>query len=178
MDTQLPQPIQQPAKFWNPYLAGLALGLVLLTTLVVMGRGLGASGAATRLAVAATNVVAPEHVAKTPALSSFTLSGHPLDDWLVFEVFGALLGGLVAAYTANRLKVGVVKGPRISRGGRLAMAIVGGLLMGYAARLGRGCTSGQALSGGAMMSVGSWIFMLMVFAGGYSAAALVRRQWR
>lgn len=178
MEPQLSVPIQPPARFWNPYLAGLALGLVLLATLVVMGRGLGASGAATRIGVAATSAVAPAHVAKTPGLASFTLSGHPLDDWLVFEVFGALLGGLVAAYTANRLRLGVVRGPRIGRAGRLAMAVGGGLLMGYAARLGRGCTSGQALSGGAMLSVGSWIFMVMVFAGGYAAASLVRRQWR
>ena len=167
-----------PKNFWNPYLAGIALGVVLMLTLLVMGRGLGASGAATRLAVVATAAVAPGHVAATPALSVFTAQGHPLDDWLVFEVFGALLGGLVAAYTAGRLQVGIVKGPRIGRAGRLALALAGGLLMGYAARLGRGCTSGQALSGGAMLSAGSWTFMLMVFAGGYAAAALVRRQWR
>jgi len=35
--------------FWNPYLAGMALGLVLLTAFLVMGHGLGASGAATRI---------------------------------------------------------------------------------------------------------------------------------
>ena len=47
-----------------------------------------------------------------------------------------------------------------------------------AAKLTRGCTSGQALSGGAVQSVGSWAFMLSVFAGGYAAAYFVRRQWR
>ena len=36
-------------RFWNPYLAGLALGLVLLTSFLVMGKGLGASGAAYHL---------------------------------------------------------------------------------------------------------------------------------
>ena len=33
------------------------------------------------------------------------------------------------------------------------------------------------LSGGAMLSVGSWVFMLAVFAGGYGMAYFVRRQW-
>ena len=47
-----------------------------------------------------------------------------------------------------------------------------------AARMARGCTSGQALSGGALMSVGAWAFLLAVFAGGYAAAWFVRRQWR
>jgi len=50
--------------------------------------------------------------------------------------------------------------------------------MGFAAKLARGCTSGQALSGGALMSVGAWAFMLAVFAGGYAAAWFLRRQWR
>ena len=34
-----------PAPYMNPYLAGIGLGLVLLASFVVMGRGLGASGA-------------------------------------------------------------------------------------------------------------------------------------
>jgi hypothetical protein len=33
-----------PAPYWNPYLSGIGLGLVLLASFVVMGRGLGASG--------------------------------------------------------------------------------------------------------------------------------------
>ena len=34
-----------PRPFWNPYVAGVALGLVALASFVVTGRGLGASGA-------------------------------------------------------------------------------------------------------------------------------------
>ena len=37
--------------------------------------------------------------------------------------------------------------------------------------------SGQALSGGALLSVGSWVFMMAVFAGGYGMAYFIRRQW-
>ena len=50
--------------------------------------------------------------------------------------------------------------------------------MGLGAVLARGCTSGQALSGGALLSVGSWAFMMAAFAGGYAAAPLFRRLWR
>jgi uncharacterized membrane protein YedE/YeeE len=170
--------MERSEKFWNPYLAGIALGLVLLTTFLVMGRGLGASGAANRLSVAAAELVAPAHVQKTPALSHFTENGKPLDDWLVFEIFGVFLGGLLAAYSAGRLKLGVLKGPRISTAGRVVLALLGGILMGFFARLTRGCMSGQALSGGALLSVGSWVFMFSFFGGGYLAALFVRRQWR
>jgi uncharacterized protein len=64
------------------------------------------------------------------------------------------------------------------RARRLLLALLGGLLMGAAARVTRGCTSGQALSGGALLSAGSWAFMFSVFGGGYAAAWFVRRQWR
>jgi uncharacterized membrane protein YedE/YeeE len=71
----------------------------------------------------------------------------------------------------------IFKGPNISSGGRLALAFSGGLLMGMAARLARGCTSGQALSGGALMSVGSFVFMFAVFGGAYALAYFLRKEW-
>ena len=58
------------------------------------------------------------------------------------------------------------------------MALLGGIAMGFAARLARGCTSGQALTGGAMLNFGSWAFMMMIFAGAYMLAYFVRRQWK
>lgn len=165
-------------KFWNPYVAGVALGLVLLSSFLVMGRGLGASGASFRLGVAALSVVAPSHVHDAPALAAVGADRNPLDDWLVFEVLGVALGGLVSAFAAGRLKSELIRGPRISTGWRVALALGGGALMGMAARLARGCTSGQALSGGALLSVGAWVFMFSVFAGGYAMAWFVRREWR
>lgn len=169
---------RSPDKFWNPYLAGIALGAVLLSTYLVMGKGLGASGASFRLGAWATSLVAPAHASAVPAMAAAMEDHHPLNDWLVFEVLGVLLGGALAAWTSGRLGREVLKGPTFGSGGRLALAVAGGLLMGFAAKLSRGCTSGQALSGGAVQSVGSWAFMLSVFAGGYAVAYFTRRQWR
>ncbi len=168
---------KRPERFWNPYAGGIALGLVLLATFLLMGFGLGASGAMYRLGVWGVSSVAPAHAHGVPAMAGI-LEGHPLDNWLVFEVFGVLVGGFLAALTSGRLRREVLKGPTFPSGARLALAVGGGVLMGFAARLSRGCTSGQALSGGAAMSVGSWAFMLSVFAGGYAAAYFPRRQWR
>ena len=165
-------------KFWNPYLGGIALGLVLLTTFLVMSKGLGASGAANRLGVAVAQVVAPAHVAANPNLASTKGDkANVLDDWLVFEILGVFVGGAIGAYTAGRFGAHVIRGSGVSIPVRLTFAFSGGILMGLAARAARGCTSGQALSGGAAMSVGAWIFMLSVFAGGYAVAWFVRRQW-
>ena len=169
--------MRREESFWNPYIAGFALGLVLLSTFLVMGNGLGASGAANRLGVTAIEAVAPAHVSKNPQMARLKANRGILDNWLVFEVLGVFLGGGVGAYTAGRMGRRVLRGPRISAGHRLAFALVGGVLMGIAARFARGCTSGQALSGGALMSVGSWVFMLSVFAGGYALAYFVRKEW-
>ena len=170
--------MERTDRFWNPYLAGVALGGVLLAAFLITGSGLGASGAANRLGAAAVEAVAPEHVAQTPQLARLrTPHGSMLDDRLVFMVLGVFLGGAVAAYSAGRLRRNVIAGPRISRRARLALALLGGVLMGVAARLSLGCTSGQALSGGALLSVGSWVFMFGVFGGGYALAHVVRRQW-
>ena len=163
----------------NPYLAGIGLGLVLLAAFVIMGRGLGASGALSALVVTGVDAVAPEHASSNQFYAEYLGDGttHPLKGWLVFEVIGVLVGGLLSGVLAGRVKKTVEKGPRISTRNRLMLAFGGGVLMGIGAKLARGCTSGQALTGGALLNLGSWAFMLAVFAGGYTAAYFVRRQW-
>lgn len=162
-------------KFWNPYVAGVALGLVLLASFLIVGKGLGASGAAYHLGLAGLESVAPQHVASNEYFARAT--GSHFETRLMFMVIGVLLGGLVGAYTGGRLKLQVMRGPRISWKPRLGLALIGGVLMGAAARMTLGCTSGQALSGGALLSVGAWVFMMAIFGGGYAAAWFVRRQW-
>jgi hypothetical protein len=169
---------RDPDKFWNPYLAGVALGLVLLSAVALQGKGLGASGAWFRVGVAGVQAVAPGHVQAAPGLRTVTESGSPLDDYMVFLMVGVVLGGLVAAYTSGRLGLEILKGPNISNAGRLAMALGGGALMGLGAKFARGCASGQALTGGALMSAGAWAFMGVFFGGGYALAYFVRRAWR
>ncbi len=169
-------------RFWNPYVGGAFLGLVLLTAFVVTGRGLGASGAASRAGITALDTVAGGHVDNNKYMAKIKVEAkatkrHPLNSWFVFMALGVVLGGIVAAYSAGRLRKEIIRGPRISARSRLILAVGGGVLMGIGARLALGCTSGQALTGGALLSVGSWIFMMAVFAGGYAAATLVRRQW-
>ena len=104
-------------------------------------------------------------------------SRSPLKDWLVFEVLGVFVGGFLSGALANRLKFTVEKGPRITTGRRLLFAFIGGGLMAIGAKIALGCTSGQALTGGALLNVGSWAFMLCVFGGAYALAYFFRKQW-
>ena len=165
-----------PRPYADPYLAGFGLGLALLAAFVLAGRGLGASGAFSSVAAEAARFVAPERAAASPTLARYLQSSGA--EWLVIEIIGVMLGGFVSAWLAGRVRLGVERGPRISNRARLSLAFAGGALMGVGAALARGCTSGLALSGGSLLSVGSWSFMLTAFAGGYLAAPLLRKAWR
>jgi len=165
------------APYMNPYLAGFGLGLVLLAAFVIMGRGLGATGAFSSFLAWIVHTIAPAHAEAIAPYADYLGDAHPLMAWLVFLVGGTFVGALVSGLFARRVHVSVERGPRVSAGSRLLGAFSGGLLAGIGAKIALGCTSGQALTGGALLNVGSWIFMLMVFAGGYGLAWFVRKQW-
>jgi len=184
-DTVVPLPAADHAEaraaapYTNPYLAGIGLGLVLLAAFVVMGRGLGASGAFKAFAAWTASFVAPSWAHSREFLGEYLAAGmpHPLKEWLFFEVIGVFAGALISALFARRVRVGFEKGPNVTTLARLGFAFGGGALGAVGAGLARGCTSGQALTGGALLNLGSWAFMLSVFAGGYGIAYFVRRQW-
>jgi len=162
----------------NPYLSGFGLGIVLLSAFVIMGRGLGASGAFASAAASTASVASPAAAHANDYFARYlTATGTPRIDWLVVELIGVIIGGFVSALLAGRLRREIEKGPRITNQSRLTLAVMGGSVMGIGAVLARGCTSGQALTGGALMSVGSWLFIIAAFAAAYAAAALLRRAW-
>lgn len=164
--------------FINPYLAGFFLGLVLFLTYLMTQGGLGASGGINRIEVALAALISQEHVDRVGYLAAMGGGDRcALNHSSLWMLIGTLLGGFLSAWWNGRLKLEVTKGPRISNRTRLILALLGGIFMGYGARMARGCTSGQALSGGAVLSVGSWIFMLSVFAGAYLLAYFFRKIW-
>jgi hypothetical protein len=170
----------QAAPYSNPYLAGIGLGLVLLSSFVIMGRGLGASGAVASVVAWLVHLVAPAHATANGYLQGYLGDGstHPLKAWLVFEVVGVFAGALLSGLMARRVAATVERGPRVSVGTRLLMAFAGGVTMAFGAALARGCTSGQALTGGSMLNAGSWATMMAIFGGAYALAWFVRWQWR
>ncbi|MGD8320374.1 MAG: YeeE/YedE thiosulfate transporter family protein [Gemmatimonadota bacterium] len=169
---------RESRPYLNPYVAGVLLGVVLFLAYFLTGTGLGASGGIARVVVAGEDMVAPRHVDRVGHLVSMAGGeSNPLDNWIVLVALGTLLGGGLSAFLNGRLEAETQKGPRISNRTRWIMAALGGAFMGFGARMARGCTSGQALSGGAVLSVGSWAFMFAVFAGGYLLAYFVRRLW-
>ncbi len=166
-------------KYLNPYIGGVLLGLVLLAANFVSGRGLGASGAIKSTVVTAMTTVAPSSVDKSDFLQEFRDSHgeSPMKTWLVFEMLGVLVGGFLSGAIAGRLKFKVEHSPKITSRKRLILALGGGILFGFGSQLGRGCTSGSALSGMAVLSLGGFISMMTIFGTAFALAWFFRKNW-
>ncbi|OYT16046.1 MAG: hypothetical protein B7C24_09815 [Bacteroidetes bacterium 4572_77] len=167
-----------PNKYMNPYLAGVLLGLVIIAAFFFSGEGVGGSGAFKDIVKASVVSVAPEYAAETTYFKSATELDHsPLKTWLVFEVIGVLLGGIISGAFAGRLKLKVEHSPNITSKKRIIYAVLGGALFGIGSQLGRGCTSGAGLSGMAVMSVSGFLAAMAIFGSGYLFAWFFRKLW-
>lgn len=162
----------------NPYVAGTLLGLVLLMAMFISGRGLGASGGLKYCVVSIVGAVDRPHADNSVFYSKYFENGkRPLQNWLVLEVAGVVLGGFISGALSGRLKFRIEKSPGISNARRLVFAFFGGLFFVYGAQLARGCTSGAALSGMAVLSVAGFVTMAAIFGSAYLFAWFFRKNW-
>ena len=170
---------QEKTKYLNPYFGGVLLGLVLIITFYITGRGPGASGAVKSLVVETVDIVAPTHAESNGYFSRFLSPDHsPLYSWLVFESVGVFFGGLLSGVIFGRVKkFRVEHSPKITSKTRLWAALIGGILFGIGTQFGRGCTSGAALSGTVVFSFGGFMVMLAIFGTGYAVAYFFRKLW-
>ncbi len=166
-------------KYMNPYLAGFFLGLLLLATIYITGRGLGASGAIKSVYISVVESIFPGYTSGAKFYQEYNKehTGSPLKNWLVFEVIGVIIGAFISGLISNRLKFKLDFSPKSTARVRIAGALIGGLLFGFGAQLGRGCTSGAALSGMAVLSAGGIITMMAIFGGAYLFAYFFRKMW-
>jgi uncharacterized membrane protein YedE/YeeE len=168
----------KPKKYMNPYLGGVCLGLVLVFAFWVSGRGLGASGAPKSLIIAGVETIAPAHAKAAPFYKEYgSAKENPLKAWLVFEMLGVIIGGFISGAVAGRLKFVVEKSPKITNKTRLIFAAIGGVFFGFGAQLGRGCTSGSALTGMSVLSVGGFVTMAAIFGTAFALAYFARKLW-
>jgi len=165
-------------RYMNPYIAGTLLGLVLLLAMFLSGRGLGASGGIKYCVVSIVESVSKPHVEQSDYYSRyFENEKKPMQNWLTIEIFGILAGGFLSGAVSKRLKFKIEKSPKISNARRLIFAFAGGLFFVYGAQLARGCTSGAALSGMAVLSVAGFVTMVAIFGSAYFFAWFFRKNW-
>lgn len=96
-----------------------------------------------------------------------SLNSSVLTDTTSVMDFGIILGSLLAAALAGKFA------PRIKLSGkRVFTAVVGGLLLGYGARLGFGCNIGALVGGISSGSLHGWLWLLAGFCGGITGVYL------
>ncbi len=162
----------------NPYLGGVLLGLVLFGTYYITGRGLGASGAVKSSVVTVVDAVSHTHAEHGKYYSKFlSADDSPMNNWMVFEVLGVLAGAFFSGALYGRLKLKAEHSPKIKRNTRFIAALAGGVLFGIGSQLARGCTSGAALSGMAVLSASGIISMLAIFGSAYLFSWIFKKLW-
>jgi uncharacterized membrane protein YedE/YeeE len=165
-------------SYMNPYLAGTMLGLVLLLAMFLAGRGLGASGGIKYCVVSMVGAIDRPRAESSAFYSKYFENGKkPLQNWLTLEILGVVAGGFISGAVSKRLKFKIEKSPKISNTRRLVFAFIGGLFFVYGAQLARGCTSGAALSGMAVLSVAGFVTMMAIFGSAYLFAYFFRKNW-
>ena len=165
-------------KYMNPYIAGTMLGIVLLLAMFLSGRGLGASGGLKYCVVSLVGAVDRSHAEESIYYSKYFEDGKkPLKNWLTLEILGVVAGGFISGAVSKRLKFKIEKSPNISNARRLIFAFLGGVFFVYGAQLARGCTSGAALSGMAVLSLAGFVTMIAIFGSAYLFAWFFRKNW-
>jgi uncharacterized protein len=165
-------------KYMNPYLAGVLLGTVLLLAMYISGRGLGASGGIKYCVVSLVGTIDRSHADNSQYYSKYFEDGKkPFKNWLTFEIFGIVAGGFFSGAVSKRLKFRIEKSQKISNLRRLVFAFMGGVFFVYGAQLARGCTSGAALSGMAVLSLAGFVTMMAIFGSAYVFAWFFRKNW-
>lgn len=165
-------------RYMNPYMAGTLLGIVLLASMYVSGRGLGASGGMKYCVVSIVGAVDRQHADNSIYYSKyFEDERKPITNWLVLEIFGIVAGGFISGAVSGRLRFKVEKAPKITVSRRLIFAFTGGVLFVYGGQLARGCTSGAALSGMAVLSTAGFVTMIAIFGSAFAFAYFFRKNW-
>lgn len=175
--SDLPSPYPYPEPAWSPYVVGGLIGILVLSTLALAGQKIGASSAYSDTAGMIGRLIAPQHIASLP----YYQKSKPMIGWTFTIVLGVILGSFLAAWTGGELTGTYLQDMWVARFGadsgllRFMVALVGGALMAFGARMAGGCTSGHGISGTLQLAVGSWIAVICFFVGGIATAMLIYR---
>ena len=164
--------------YMNPYVAGVLLGLVLIMAFYFTGHGLGASGGVKEVMVKAVTTVAPEHSVESTYFGRYAGKEiHLKDSWMVLEVLGVIVGGFLSGAISGRFKFKIEKSPKITTRKRVIYVLGGGILLGIGSQFARGCTSGAALSGMAVMSISGFVAFLTIFGTAFALSRVFKKLW-
>jgi len=162
---------------WSPYLVGAAIGILSWFTLLFSGKSLGCSTSFARSAGMLEGLLrGRKKVLRKPYFQEY----KPEVDWQWMLVLGIFIGAGLAVLLSGDFSPALLPDSWQAAFGpgkvlRLAIAMLGGVLVGFGARWADGCTSGHGISGAMQLSTASWVAALAFFAGGIVTAGLLFR---
>lgn len=167
LEAEAPAPRRGLARFargpWPVVAGAVALALLNFVTLALAGRPWGITSAFALWGAKGAAVLGFDPASwsywQTPA-NARALSESVLTDVTSVMDFGIIAGAMLAAGLAGRFAPSL-RIPLRS----LAAAVVGGLLLGYGARIAYGCNIGAYFSGIASGSLHGWLWLVAAFAG-------------
>ena len=96
--------------------------------------------------------------------------GGFLQDPRSIRNLGIIIGALFSSLMASQFRIRKIKSKN-----QLILAAIGGLLMGYGARIALGCNIGGLFSGISSLSLSGWIFAFAVFVGAIIGGKIIVR---
>lgn len=166
------------ARAWSPYLAGIVIGLLQIPAFLLINTALGASSSYVTLGASLAQIF-------DPAIAEIAYASKHLDGAKNWWQVGIVVGIVLGAWMSSRLSGLQRSAPspiwQTVRGqgtvaSRFAFAFAGGFLMLFGARVADGCTSGHGISGMAQLSLGSFVAVGAMFAGGIVTALALRKR--
>lgn len=159
---------------WSPYGVGAGIGVLVLISFIFSNRPIGCSTAYVRVSGLGEEMLKGEKVERNEYYRKFI----PKIGWEVVLLIGVVLGALISSRLSGSFNLETV--PELWKTGfgssfwlRAIVAILGGLLLGFGARMAGGCTSGHGISGTLQLAVSSWLALFCFFIGGFATAYLL-----
>lgn len=160
---------------WNPYLVGAGLGVLSWLVFAVVNTPLGIS---TPISSAASLCAIPAMGGEAVARNAYWARFPCKWDYHMLFLVGTFLGSLASVLASRTFRLETVPATWAerfggSRGGRLAAAFLGGVIIMFGARMAGGCTSGHGISGSLQLALSSWMFFLTLFGFGAITALIL-----
>lgn len=169
-------PQSPSSRPWSPYLGGALSGVLIVLSVWITGKYVGASTTFVRAAGYLESLAVPDRVAGM----AYFVKEAPKLDWQAMFVVGILVGAFLAALLSGTFRLQTVPDSFERRFGPSALrrgltAFLGGVLGLFGARLAGGCPSGHGLSGSLQLSVSGFVALVCFFVGGALMARLLYR---
>lgn len=161
---------------WSPYAVGVGIGVLSWFSFLVLKQPISCSTTFARTAGMIERLFRGKETESKPYYREMKL----VMDWQSTLVAGIVAGSLISALLSGDFHWRWVPPLWSSVFGeapvlRVAVALMGGVCIGFGARWANGCTSGHGISGTLQLALSSWISAICFFAGGILMAHLLFR---